>query len=156
MAQYINKDTYVGDTGKQLKDIKTNADNIKTNSDKLDKMKDYISDFIAVNQGQNLYDKWYYITFGVSHVGMLYRRLVIDSIDITSPEGSLYYTEYNITLPSYFRQTPIAYVGVETSGGWAAHYTMGSVSSTRITGWIFTDLAKTNLKIILHVFCLGL
>ena len=28
MAQYINKDTYVGDTGKQLKDIKTNADNI--------------------------------------------------------------------------------------------------------------------------------
>ena len=28
MAQYINKDTYVGDTTKQLKDIKTNADNI--------------------------------------------------------------------------------------------------------------------------------
>ena len=32
MAQYINKDTYVGDTGKQLKDIKTNADNIDTNT----------------------------------------------------------------------------------------------------------------------------
>lgn len=28
MAQYINKDTYVGDTNKQLKDIKTNADDI--------------------------------------------------------------------------------------------------------------------------------
>ena len=28
MAQYINKDAYVGDTGKQLKDIKTNADDI--------------------------------------------------------------------------------------------------------------------------------
>jgi len=26
MAQYINKDTYVGDTGKQLKDIKTNQE----------------------------------------------------------------------------------------------------------------------------------
>ena len=32
MAQYINKDVYVGDTGKQLKDIKTNADNISTNT----------------------------------------------------------------------------------------------------------------------------
>ena len=30
MAQYINKDTYVGDTSKQLKDIKANADNIAT------------------------------------------------------------------------------------------------------------------------------
>ena len=30
MAQYINKDAYIGDTGKQLKDIKTNADNINT------------------------------------------------------------------------------------------------------------------------------
>lgn len=32
MAQYINKDAYVGDTGKQLKDIKTNADNISNNT----------------------------------------------------------------------------------------------------------------------------
>ena len=32
MAQYINKDTYVGDTGKQLKDILTNANNIANNS----------------------------------------------------------------------------------------------------------------------------
>ena len=35
MAQYINKDTYVGDTGKQLKDIKTNADNIANNLSKI-------------------------------------------------------------------------------------------------------------------------
>ena len=28
----INSDTYVGNTGKQLKDIKTNADNISTNA----------------------------------------------------------------------------------------------------------------------------
>lgn len=35
MAQYINKDTYVGDTGIQLKDIKINADNITSNTSKL-------------------------------------------------------------------------------------------------------------------------
>lgn len=35
MAQYINKDAYVGDTGKQLKDIKTNADNISSNTTKI-------------------------------------------------------------------------------------------------------------------------
>ena len=35
MAQYINKDTYVGDTGKQLKDIKTNSDNIANNLSKI-------------------------------------------------------------------------------------------------------------------------
>lgn len=35
MAQYINKDTYVGDTGKQLKDIKTNSDNIANNTTKI-------------------------------------------------------------------------------------------------------------------------
>lgn len=35
MAQYINKDAYVGDTGKQLKDIKTNADNISNNTTKI-------------------------------------------------------------------------------------------------------------------------
>lgn len=35
MAQYINKDTYVGDTGKQLKDIKSNADNIANNLSKI-------------------------------------------------------------------------------------------------------------------------
>lgn len=35
MAMKINKDTYVGDTGKQLKDIKTNSDNISTNLSKI-------------------------------------------------------------------------------------------------------------------------
>ena len=35
MTQYINKDTYIGDTGKQLKDIKTNADNISSNLSKI-------------------------------------------------------------------------------------------------------------------------
>lgn len=35
MAQYINKDAYVGDTGKQLNDIKTNADNISANLSKI-------------------------------------------------------------------------------------------------------------------------
>lgn len=35
MAQYINKDAYVGDTGKQLKDIKTNSDNIANNTTKI-------------------------------------------------------------------------------------------------------------------------
>ena len=35
MAQYIDKDTYVGDTGKQLKDIKTNYDNISSNTTKI-------------------------------------------------------------------------------------------------------------------------
>ena len=35
MTQYINKDTYVGDTGKQLKDILTNANNIANNANKL-------------------------------------------------------------------------------------------------------------------------
>lgn len=35
MAQYINKDTYVGNTGKQLKDIKTNADNISINANNI-------------------------------------------------------------------------------------------------------------------------
>ena len=35
MAQYINKDIYVGDTGKQLKDIKTNSDNISSNLSKI-------------------------------------------------------------------------------------------------------------------------
>ena len=35
MDQYINKDTYVGDTGKQLKDIKTNSDNISSNTTKI-------------------------------------------------------------------------------------------------------------------------
>jgi len=149
MAQYVNKDVYVGDTGKQLKDIKTNAD-------KLDKMKDYVSDFVEVNQGQNLCDKWYYMTFGISHVGMLYRRIIIDSIDITVPEGSLYYAGYDITLPSYFRQIPVAYVSVETAGGWGSHYTIGEVTPTKIRGWIFTDVPKTGLKIILHVFCFGL
>ena len=30
MTEYINKEVYVGDTSKQLKDIKANADNIAT------------------------------------------------------------------------------------------------------------------------------
>lgn len=34
-VQKINPDTYVGDTGKQLKDIKTNADNISANLSKI-------------------------------------------------------------------------------------------------------------------------
>ena len=34
-VQKINPDTYVGDTGKQLKDIKTNADNISNHTTKL-------------------------------------------------------------------------------------------------------------------------
>lgn len=34
-VQKINPDTYVGNTGKQLKDIKTNADNISNNTNKL-------------------------------------------------------------------------------------------------------------------------
>ena len=35
MGQYINKDTYIGNTGKQLKDIKTNSDNISSNTTKI-------------------------------------------------------------------------------------------------------------------------
>lgn len=43
MAQYINKDTYVGDTGKQLKDIKTNSDNISANLSKINNNTNNIS-----------------------------------------------------------------------------------------------------------------
>lgn len=35
MSEFINKNAYVGDTGKQLKDIKTNADNINNKQDTL-------------------------------------------------------------------------------------------------------------------------
>lgn len=38
MAQYINKDAYIGDTGKQLKDILTNANNIASNTNKLNQV----------------------------------------------------------------------------------------------------------------------
>ena len=41
--QKINQDLYIGDTGKQLKDIKTNADNIKTNADDIKTNNDNIN-----------------------------------------------------------------------------------------------------------------
>ena len=43
MAQYINKDTYVGDTGKQLKDILTNANNISTLNNKVNNIGAFLS-----------------------------------------------------------------------------------------------------------------
>lgn len=51
MAQYINKDTYVWDTGKQLKDILTNYNNIKTNTDNINNLKN--------NKQDKLYDSGY-------------------------------------------------------------------------------------------------
>lgn len=44
MTEYINKEAYVGDTSKQLKDIKTNADNIATILNR---------GYIAVNYGSS-------------------------------------------------------------------------------------------------------
>lgn len=43
MAEYINKDAYVGDTGKQLKDIKNNADNIANNSTQITNLQELIN-----------------------------------------------------------------------------------------------------------------
>ena len=42
-VQKINQDLYIGDTGKQLKDIKTNADNIKTNANDIKTNNDNIN-----------------------------------------------------------------------------------------------------------------
>lgn len=48
MAQYINKDTYVGDTGKQLKDIKTNADNISVLGGKITNVENVLNGLIKI------------------------------------------------------------------------------------------------------------
>lgn len=49
---YINKDFYVGDTGKQLKDIKTNADNISSNTNNISGLKyNLITNGVAVKTG---------------------------------------------------------------------------------------------------------
>lgn len=56
MAQYINKDTYVGDTGKQLKDIKTNADNISNNTTNISNIINTLND---LKRYRNVYEPKY-------------------------------------------------------------------------------------------------
>lgn len=147
MTQYINKDIYVEDTGKQLKDIKTNADNI-------DKIKDYVSELIEYGT-QELDDKWYYRSFG-SGFGELFRRIIINNVTINKKETeSDYYCEYNIELPYYFGRIPIVNVTVELSGGYSCHYVIGNVTTRQITGWIYTDIPRTDITVILHVYCVG-
>ncbi|MCR5742051.1 MAG: hypothetical protein K6G38_06305 [Gammaproteobacteria bacterium] len=50
MALYIDKNVYVGDTGKQLKDIKTNADNIPTNQEIIDLIYPVGSVYLTLNK----------------------------------------------------------------------------------------------------------
>lgn len=168
MAQYINKDTYVGNTGKQLKDIKTNADNISSNSasitnignevntvkTNLNKIKDYVTDLNEYGS-QELDDKWYHRSFN-SGFGELFRRIVISNITINHQETSSdYYYDYNIDLPDYFGRKPIVNVTAELSGGYGCHYVIGNVTNKKITGWIYTDVPRTNVTVILHVYCVG-
>lgn len=42
-VQKINQDLYIGDTGKQLKDIKTNANDIKTNNDNINTLRNNLN-----------------------------------------------------------------------------------------------------------------
>lgn len=161
MAQYINKDTYVGDTGKQLKDIKTNADNISSNlmsinniNNNLNKIKDYVSDLNDYGS-QELDDQWYYRSFN-SKFGELFRRIVLNNITINKQETSTdYYYDYNINLPYYFDRIPIVNIAAELSGGYGCHYVIGNVTTRKITGWIYTDVPRTNVTVILHIYCVG-
>ena len=58
MAQYINKDTYVGDTNTQLKDIKTNKDNLTNLNNDVSNLKSNVNSLLY-SRG-----KWYKMRTG--------------------------------------------------------------------------------------------
>ena len=96
-VQKINPDTYVGDTGKQLKDIKTNTDNISN---------------LQNNKQDKLYDSgWRYPTMGNGWVDnssnrrVAYRRIG-NVVYLRGAFNSGTYRQTICTLPVGFRSQP--------------------------------------------------
>jgi len=63
------------------------------------------------------------------------------STTVVRPEGSLFWTDCGISIPSgLFSTAPTANASVGTAGGRGAYLAFGTFSKTYIEGWIFTDI----------------
>lgn len=118
MAQYINKDTYIGDTGKQLKDILTNADNISN-------LQNNKQDKLTTNR----------VAISTSNSVKVYRYGNVVSVDIDG-----YIQESNgiiatgLPIPVYL----VYLTGLNYSDGWIAIDSSGNLRVTNHTAgnWI--------------------
>lgn len=154
MAQYINKDTYIGDTGKQLKDILNNSNNIKTNTNNINNLQN--------NKQDKLYDSDYQPidSFGTyfKEYGGDYRKVGVRKIgNVCYLKGLIRVTQARnntedvvCVLPSGFRPslriyTPAASAAGEVSmGGHPCLLTIrpnGNIClhNSYCTGWISLD-----------------
>lgn len=121
MAQYINKDAYVGDTGKQLKDILTNTNNIKTNTNNINNLQN--------NKQDKLYDSGYIPmdSFGTyfTEYGNNYRAVRVRKIgNVCYLKGLINVSQARndtedivCTIPSGFRPSSRVYVHAASSSG---------------------------------------
>lgn len=116
MAQYINKDTYVGDTGKQLNDIKTNADNIQNNSTDIQALYKAIEDLKPVelynNSSGDMFDE-----YTLSQSSANFKRLTIyyrqtsyfgsseSSVEVLNPNGKNVLLFFHFPLDTYNNST---------------------------------------------------
>ena len=112
MSQYINKDTYVGDTGKQLKNIKTNADNIQNNSTDIQALYKSIEDLKPVelynNSSGDNFDE-----YTLSQSSANFKRLTIyyretaycsaleSSVEVLNPNGKNVLLFFHFPIDTY-------------------------------------------------------
>lgn len=106
----------------------------------------------VVEQGTNSgwrYRKW---SDGVTEAwAILTKNLTVDN-----PEGTLFYDGCNFDIPSgLFSTTPVANITVHRSGGYGAYYTIGSISKTLCTGWVFSDLSSGAADHYLNIQLMG-
>ena len=66
---------------------------------------------------------------------------LVKNTAVTLPEGSLFWADCGITIPSgLFSSAPVATASVGTAGGRGAYLAFGNFGKTFIEGWIFTDI----------------
>lgn len=120
-VQKINSDTYVGDTGKQLKDIKTNSDNIKTNTDNINNLKNDKQDKLY-DSGYKPMDSFgtYFTEYGNGYREVRVRKIgnvcyLKGLINVSQDRNN---TEDNVCIiPSGFRPSSRIYVPAASSSG---------------------------------------
>ena len=77
---------------------------------------------------------------------VIFNMLVNYTVDVTKPEGSTYYVDFNFSFPSgLFKSSPRCAFGVEAGGGFNATYVTSSINESGCKGWIYTNTSRTGL-----------
>ena len=162
MAQYINKDTYVGDTGKRLKDIAslgtTSSPGINkvindlthssfSNGESLSAYQGYLLNLLSVDSVNLDHDNGY-IKFKNGFM-LAWKRQNFTNVPLTTAWGALYDNGNLINLGNWkvaFKETPITTVDIQSSSG---VFTEGhqNVSTTSAGGiWLVRGTASNGVS----------